>query len=245
MVFSDVFTLILLQKRSLWLVSVFAKSFVWLWTFLSCDKFLLLCFFSGWSGFSGWRSTHPLYLSCFMSGFHELFRSLLMSCCCQVSSPCAHWAQFYCWRVINSSMRSCLCSVWWSRNQIIRTESTSICLVSKVFPTIKSNRWFLQTFFSLQCCSLRPPFWRVILLWFHWWWQQLQCPPSRIDWDTILLVIYMRVQVRQIAITPDTLACSWKKKCWIVDSVVLFLLSFFCCFCFFGCRVGFDWGYAM
>ena len=233
-VFSDVSTPILFQKRSLWFVSVTCQVFcVTVDLFELWYKFLLLCFFSVWSGFSGWRST-PLCLSCFMSGFHELFRLLLMSCCCQVGSPCAYWTQFSRWRVINSSMRSCLCSVWWSRNQIIRTESTSICLVRKVLPTMKSNRWFFQTFFSsvvlfsvasfLACNSF------VVSL-------VVTTTPialhPEIDWGYHSFGDFHEVQVQQIAITPDTLTCSRKKvlNCWFCRLV----FAFFLCFFFFGC----------
>ena len=177
-VFWDVSTPILFQKRSLWLVSVFAKSFVWLWTFLSCDKFFL-CFFSVWSGFSGWSST-PLCLSCFMSGFHELF-----SCCWfQVAVKLVHrvyWAQF--------SVASFL--VWNSFVVSLVVTTTPIALHPELIET--------------------PFFW-----WFTWSPSTTNCNHTR----------YSHLFT--------------KKQCWIVDSVVLFLLSFFC-FCFFfffGCLGG-------
>ena len=233
----EVSTPILFQKRSLWLVSALSKSFVWLWTFFSYDKFLLLCFFSVWSGFSGWSST-PLCLSCFMSGFHELFRLLLMSSCCQVGSPCLLGSIL---ELEGHQQFDEVLSVflWWPRNQIIRTESTSICLVRKVLLTIKPNRWSFQPFF-LYCVALCdllsgvkffcgftggdnhpelieiPFFW-----WFTWSPSTTNCNHTR----------YSHLFTKKVS--------NW----WFCRLVFAFFLLFL--FLFFWMSGGFDWGHPM
>ena len=197
-----------------------------------------LCFIMLWRrglceclGKHGWYFEMYPHPSCFRKGhcdLYQCFPSLLCDC-----------GPFW---VVTS-----FCCVSFQFGQVFRVEvplhyvchvSCQDSMSSSAAVDVKLLSSWFTVFIGLN--SLWPPFWCEILLWFHWWWQQLQLPSIQNWLRHHSFGDLHEVQVQQIANTPDTLTCSRKKSAelLILSSCFCFLSFVFVFFFFFGCLGG-------